>query len=647
MRLFHRLPGKLASKIDGILVVFFLFALTMIGMTLYVGRQLEGGAAAINEAGALRMRTYRLGYLLEQAMLYPELRPHLTNEARTTIEEFTAAIALIDNGDPERPLFLPREKIVRDQMSMLKQHWQERFEPLLRSTLMEVDKQASATALRRKMEGIDSEVRSFVPQINALVLQIENSNAQHTALMWTFQNALVGFALFGTLLLIYLFRRLVIDPVEQLQQGMERMAHADFGVRLPVSRSDEFGELATGFNRMADHLQDLYATLEQRVQQKTRDLAIRARELGLLYEVAAHLTEPAELAYLAQGVLERVRELVGASGWAVRLIDEKNGSLSFVVAKDVPEDLLQAEAQLPLGVCLCGRAAEKEQAFAGCPRPDNEDGLLLNCYREGFQAVAAIPLLAKNRGLGIFNLFFATPRTLEENEIRLLEAVGRHLGVAIENLQLAEREKEMAVSEERNLLAQELHDSIAQNLAFLNIQTQMLDASLRDGDIETAREELARIREGIQESYDNVRELLVHFRIRIEHSDLVEAIESAAQKFEGQTGIVTRVELHDEIPSLSPTTILQLLHIVQEALSNVRKHAQASQVMISLSARDGELAIYICDNGVGFTLRQDFESATGHVGIGIMRERAHRIGARCTIASTPGEGTSVRLVLPI
>ncbi|WP_126444322.1 type IV pili methyl-accepting chemotaxis transducer N-terminal domain-containing protein [Sulfuricystis multivorans] len=646
MRLIHRLPGSLAAKIDGILVVFFLFALTMIGLTLYVGRQLEGGAAAINEAGALRMRTYRIGYLIEQSLLLPGKRRELLQEAETTMREFGAAIDLIDVGDTERPLFLPRETAVREQMERLKQHWRFHFEPLLQEAFTHITDAPQSIQARNVLHRIDDEIRNFVPEINQLVLQIEKSNAHHTDLMWSFQNALVGFALAGTLLLLYLFRMLIIEPVERLRQGMESMAQADFSTRLPIDRHDEFGDLALGFNHMADHLQELYSTLEKRVKQKTHDLAVRARELGLLYEVTASLSEPAELGQLARGVLERVRDLFEAHAWAVRLIDEKNGSLSFVAVSNLPEELLISEKCLPVGVCLCGNAAATERPFAGCPRPDGDPRLLLNCYREGFQSVVAIPVRAKNRVLGIFNLFFSTPRKFEEGEIRLLETVGRHLGVAIENLQLAEREKEMAVSEERNLLAQELHDSIAQGLAFLNIQAQMLEASLRQGDVTSARAELVRIREGIQESYDNVRELLVHFRIRIEHTDLVEAIENAAQKFEGQTGIAVYVERSGEAPAVQPTTLLQILHIVQEALSNVRKHAQARRVTISLVNSVDALMIEIADDGTGFALAANPEKSTDHVGIGIMRDRARRIGALCQIESRPNAGTCVRLVLP-
>jgi two-component system nitrate/nitrite sensor histidine kinase NarX len=221
--------------------------------------------------------------------------------------------------------------------------------------------------------------------------------------------------------------------------------------------------------------------------------------------------------------------------------------------------------------------------------------------------------------------------------------VGQHLGVAIENQRLIAREKEMAVSEERNLLAQELHDSIAQSLAFLNIQIQLLRNDLQKGEVTTALQGLEQIREGVQESYDDVRELLVHFRTRVGNADLETAVRSALEKFEGQTGIRACFSHRGSVPSLSPEHVLQAMHIVQESLSNVRKHAKASRVDVELAC-DGECMLQISDNGVGFDSGRN--AGDTHVGLSIMRERAHRIGAELVLESGPGRGTRVRLALP-
>ncbi|MBI4986313.1 MAG: HAMP domain-containing protein [Rhodocyclales bacterium] len=482
--------------------------------------------------------------------------------------------------------------------------------------------------------------------VNELVLLVEQSNARHTRLMYVFQNALVAFSLLGAIFLIYLFHSLVIRPVDSLRTGIERMAAADFGVRLPVATQDEFGELASGFNHMADHLQDFYATLEQRVADKTHSVEEKNRELALLYEITAYLAEPATLEAVCKGVLLRLCDLLAADGGVVRLVNAATRELEIVVSSNMSECFLRAEARLPMGSCLCGGAAAQGAAVAqDLTAPPSSVELLANCIEDGYAAMAAIPIRSKHQVFGIVTLFFRIPRVLDADELRLLEAIGQHLAVTIENLRLVLREKEMAVSEERNLLAQELHDSIAQALAFLNIQAQMLQASLRSGDLAEAAEELSRMREAIQESYDNVRELLVHFRIKVNHADLDDAVRSALEKFEGQTDIRTSLRKIGDAVAPAATSTIQVLHIIQEALSNVRKHAAASAVDVEMRG-GAEFAIAVRDNGKGFDPTQVTEDGGSHVGIGIMRERAHRIGARLQLDAAPGRGTCVTLILP-
>jgi two-component system nitrate/nitrite sensor histidine kinase NarX len=272
--------------------------------------------------------------------------------------------------------------------------------------------------------------------------------------------------------------------------------------------------------------------------------------------------------------------------------------------------------------------------------------VLYKCQKLGYRTVSVFTIQAKRQLLGVFNLYFKEPREFSAAERQMLEALGQHLGVAIENQRLVSRDKELAVTEERNLLAQELHDSIAQSLAFLNLEAQMLDESLAQGNIDGARQELAQIREGIQESYDDVRELLVHFRTRLQQADLETAIRVALQRFEGQTGIRTRFEMSGTTVSLAAEIQPQVLHIVQEALSNARKHARATEVVVEVM-RDGGYVFRVCDNGRGFDPATLAEQGDTHVGLRIMRERAHRIGGRLAIRSRPEAGTEVTLTLPI
>lgn len=633
------IPGKLGTKINAILLLFFVVALTTIIATLYVGRQLEGGAGAINEAGAQRMRVYRMVYLLEHSVRDASNAAAQVDEARSVYHAFEDALALLERGDAERPLFVPREAEVREGLAHIRSQWSQQLGPLLVQALG-----APTSAQRTQvLQQLNTHVRTFVGTINDLVLRIEKSNARYTDWMWMYQNALVALAMAGTLFLILVFHVLVIAPVAQLRMGMASMAAADFGARLPVDTTDEFGDLAKGFNTMADHLSDLYATLEQRVVGKTRDIEGRNRELGVLYDIAAYLAEPAELSTVCRGVLGKLSNLLGAESGAVRLVNNQTQELDMIASVNLSERFLSCETKLGLGTCLCGEGAVKGESVVNFV--PHRQGLLPHCYREGLNSMVAIPIKKRNHNFGQFNLFFVGQRLLTQDEVKLLEAVGRHLAVSIENRRLATRETEMAVSEERNLLAQELHDSIAQSLAFLNIQAQMLQGSLQSGQTPQALEELGRMREGIQESYDNVRELLVHFRIQVEHADLEEAVRSALDKFESHTGIRTRFVKEGSGSISEASRILQILHILQEALSNVRKHAQASSVEVIMRCDGKELHIEVHDNGKGFVPGDVVEEGGSHVGIGIMRARAKRIGATVDLRAQSGKGTCVTLDL--
>ncbi len=627
---------KLQEKITGLLAFYFLVAMVAISSTLYVSWRLEGGAAAINDAGSERMRSYRIAFMLAQQVQYPSVE--LRHDIETEVAQFDKVLLELDRGDPQRPLSLPKDDEVRVQMGKFKQSWQADIKPRI-ERILNISQQAEQEKMLAEYRFA---LKNFVNSVNDLVAMIERSNAHATTLLRSIQIGLTILALAGTVLLMSLFSLMVVRPVNSLREGIQRMGKADFGVRLEVSSRDEFGELAEGFNQMADKLQDLYATLEQRVEEKSHSIEVKNRELAALYDVAAFLNSSTATEPLCDIVLDKLSTLIGAHDGVIRLVDTKGEKMQIVASRGVSKSFLAKETCLAVGDCLCGEVASDGIAVSSnfstlLTRPQ-----LYMCKRDGFQAVVAVPIRSKQQVMGILNLFFETPRILPPSEIRLLESVGQHLGVAIENQRLVAREKEMAVSEERNLLAQELHDSIAQSLAFLNIQIQLLHNDLQEGEITIAMQSLEQIRKGVQESYDDVRELLVHFRTRVGSADMETAVRSALEKFEGQTGICATFSHRGAVPDLPPEHVLQAMHIVHESLSNVRKHAKASRVDVELVC-EGECVLYISDNGIGFDTAYD--AGNTHVGLSIMRERAYRIGAKLALESKAGHGTRVRLAL--
>lgn len=635
-------PGKLSRKIVGMLVVFFAVATAAIGLTLLISWQLEGVAAAINDAGSQRMRTYRMGHLMARGLESKAQEASVTQILGEEMGRFDKVMRDLQLGDPVRPLSSPRNEDVQHQLHEVKTAWQGRIQPLVARYL------AGGFAERESaLDHFDAELEPFVSNINELVLVMERSYTFDTNLLRTVQAALVLLAVFGTVVLIRFFVRLVIRPVSELHAGMQRMTGDDLTVRLPVTTDDELGGLARGFNQMAEHLQSAYGTLEERVEAETRRLAQRNHELSILYSVTAFLSEPAPQEALCEGFLDRLTSALGADAGAVRLYQQASDSLYLVTGQGLSEEFIEREAEMNCADCLCGNVFQSgvPTAFATVAPPPGMK--LRTCIREGFATATAFSILCDKQKLGVYNLYFRRPQALSEQQMHLLETLGHHLGVAIENQRLKSREKELAVSEERNLLAQELHDSIAQGLAFLNIQVQLLQDSLRKGNTEEAMQTAGQLREGVQESYDDVRELLVHFRTRVHQSDLDTAINAALEKFEGQTGIKTAFERTGNGAPLVPTDEIQIMHIVQESLSNIRKHAGASHVSVVVNRSLGTIRVAIEDDGRGFDPETDPNCLSDrHVGLKIMRERAHRIGGECRISSKPGQGACVTMILP-
>ncbi|MFK3741473.1 type IV pili methyl-accepting chemotaxis transducer N-terminal domain-containing protein [Massilia sp. TN1-12] len=634
------IPGhlRLSTRIAGALVGFLLLALAAIGATLWLSWQLEGAAAAINETGSLRKQEYRLAMLLGRAVHTPGAG--FDGAAREQVASIDRTLALVAKGDPQRPLGLPPTRAVRAGFDAVAAGWNGRIRPRALQVL-QAPGDARVALLRRFL----AEVDAYVGDIDAVVRLIERDNEVRTFWLRSSQLALMALAMGGTVALVYLMFSLIVRPVERLHAGMRSMADTDLGVRLEVDSGDEFGQLAAGFNRMADRLERLYGSLEDKVREKTAALELQNRELALLYDSAAFLQRRQTLEPMCDGFIDRIVEYFHADAGSVRLVEAGQEKVHLVVQRGLSDAMAEAERCMPLGECLCGAAARDRQPVVHWLRTLPSQGQS-RCSLEGYATVSAFQVFAQDQHLGVFSLHFRAERQFTEQEQALLETLGRLLGTAIENMRLGAREREMAISEERNMVARGLHDSIAQGLNFLNLQVQMLEESLRQGAHREAADIVPLLRAGVKESYEDVRELLQNFRSRLEEDDLNSALRKAVRKFRDQTGVDASFAAEGAGGLPFPREEqLQILFIVQEALSNIRKHAHAGEVQVRV--RDAQdFSLSISDNGSGFDATAVSAAGDSHVGLHIMRERARHIKADLDIDSRPGHGTTVCLQVP-
>jgi two-component system nitrate/nitrite sensor histidine kinase NarX len=314
----------------------------------------------------------------------------------------------------------------------------------------------------------------------------------------------------------------------------------------------------------------------------------------------------------------------------------------MLASEGLPEAMAQEEQCVHAGDCHCG-ITEAEPRLRVIAIHSAAAPKLAHCARAGYATLVSVPVKIHARLMGEVDLFFHSQLELSAPERSLLEALASHLAGAMENLRLNALELEAAVSQERTLLARELHDSIAQSLAFLKIQVQLMRDALAGGEAAQVQQVLGEIDLGVRECYGDVRELLLHFRTRANSEDIEPALITTLRKFEHQSGLKARLEMQGHGLPLSPELQVQVLHIVQEALSNVRKHARASQVWLDVQQQP-QWRFEVRDDGFGFAHEPGRLDET-HVGLRIMQERAERIGAHVEVLSTPQRGTSVVLTL--
>ena len=616
-----RQNSSLSSKLIRIGTSLLVGALASIGLTLWVTWQLEGGAAAVNEAGRMRMQTWRLSSAVQAE--------RSSHDVQGLVRQFDESLELLRIGDPARPLFVPWDDSVRAQFATVEAIWQHQRGNWIHQPPLTPQQSIDAAS-------------EFVDAIDRFVMVIEQQLSRFTAILNLFQFVMMALAIGSAVVMLYTGYLYVINPLANLREGLRQVEAGDFGTRVEVDTQDEFGQVAAGFNVMATRLQSLYDGLEAQVEAKTRRIESQRARIETLYDVSAFLASANTIDELSKGFAQRVRVVMKADAVAIRWSDEANQRYLMLASDCFPQDMVEEERSLLAGACACGNLAPDARTRV-IPILSHEAAPMRNCIRAGYESLVSVPIRLQQRMIGEIDLFFRTTVALNNDEVELLDALASHLASALEGLRAAALEREAAVGEERGLLARELHDSIAQSLAFLKIQVQLLRSATQREQPAQVQMALDELDTGLRESISDVRELLVHFRTRTNTENVEQALQETLQKFKHQTGLPTLLQVHGEGLPLPADVQVQVLHVLQEALSNVRKHAGATHVSLEVNKGD-RWSFVVRDNGVGFDAASN--RGESHVGIKIMRERAGQVGAEVAVESAPGEGTAVRLTLP-
>jgi signal transduction histidine kinase len=215
------------------------------------------------------------------------------------------------------------------------------------------------------------------------------------------------------------------------------------------------------------------------------------------------------------------------------------------------------------------------------------------------------------------------------------------------NLNIRRRIEREAIIEERRRIAREIHDGVAQSLGYLNLKTKIASDMVSDNNPVKAMTELNDIRKIVQDTYEDIRESIDQLSTEIKNLPMIPTLANYIRDFGNNNGIKIDFISPRPFPELSPVAELQLLRIAQEALTNVRRHALATDVEVRLENNRESVDLIVKDDGQGFSLTDLEESPPGYHGLNIIKERAESLGGSLNISTAPGEGTALMVSLPL
>jgi two-component system, NarL family, sensor kinase len=383
--------------------------------------------------------------------------------------------------------------------------------------------------------------------------------------------------------------------------------------------------------------------------ERRENLERRNHELSVLNAIARELNRSVDLGEALEFTLSQVAELLGLrTGW-IWLVDDPSSGYYLAAAQNLPPALADDPRRMDgSGYCYCLDTYKKGD-LGGAANVN-----VLTCSRlkglvdgtGGLRYHASIPRYAQDKKLGVMNLASPGWRSLSPEDLQLLYTVGDLLSIAVERARLFARSARLGAVEERNRLAREIHDTLAQSLTATTLQLESADALLDAGSSpEKAREPLLRALSLTQSNLEEARRSVLDLRAApLEGRSLSRALRVLVERWEAETGTAARYRAINGGRPLPPRVEVALYRICQEALTNVARHAEAGRADVQLVATPGQIRLVVEDDGRGFDVSNMPEDRHGLVG---MNERAKMLGGRLEIWSNPGAGTRIEATVPL
>lgn len=593
--------------------------LTVIGMasSIIIAGITQGSAATINQTGTLRMQSFKIASQILLAQNQNTTNNWKAVETGMSVFEHTLYspnLLGISVSKANATTAISYQTIASD--------WQTQLKPKLQSIIRQ-SHLSQHQPLQKDIELLD-DINSFVAKIDGLVHLLTRQAENRITLL----SSILGISLFLIVIVVtvtmYVVYTDVLIPLRELLTCTENFGRGDLGVRALHRSDDELGRLGEAFNSMAEEISRLYHNLEDRVAEKTADLARSNRSLELLYHSITRIYDApiAQNTYVT--LLHDLEQVLGVGHGATCLI-ENDSSKAVILASTLKTR--EGDSNL----CKLSNCEECLQS---------ETLNVRRIGKHGEKQIVSIPLQDMERRYGVLQMEIPHDKRLEDWQMQLLEALSRHIGIAIGTAHRAEQSRRLSLLEERGVIARELHDSLAQSLSYMKIQVSRLQAVLAQHNIaEDANTILAELREGLNGAYRELRELLTTFRLKIEGNGLVPTLEKTVTEFAARGNIPISIAARLAGCQLSANEEIHIMQIVREALANVIHHARAAHASVIIEQEpDDMVSVIIDDDGIGIGSKQ---SETHHYGMTIMQERARTLGGSFHIQTRATGGTRI------
>jgi len=573
-------PLTLVNQLVLIMLLSTVTGIAGMAISGWLVQGVQGSAHAINKAGSLRMQSYRL---LAAIPLRKDEDYLLTEMEQTAFSDELAQAAARDKQ--------------QTQLRALQNYWRNEVVPAIKGA--------------QKPDDVAATIALFVSRIDNLVTAFE-SGTEHRIAQVVVLHRLMAL-LMGLLLLftaIWLRARL-LRPWQQLLQMARAVSQRDFTQRAHISGRNEMAILGEALNNMSGELAESYAVLEQRVQEKTAGLEQKNQILSFLWQANHRLHSRIPLCERLSPVLNGLQNLTLLHGIELRVYDrdDEENHQEFTCQSDASCD--------DKGCHLCPRGAAPEPASGGTALKWR----LADAHMQYGLLLATLP----------------TGRHLSHDQQQLVDTLVEQITATLALDRHQDRQQQMMVMEERATIARELHDSIAQSLSCMKMQVSCLQMQ-GDALPQSSQQLLGQIRNELNTSWAQLRELLTTFRLQLTEAGLRPALESSCQEYSERLGFTVKLD-YQLPPRLVPShQAIHLLQIAREALSNVLKHADATAVSVAVKQQENRVILRISDNGCGIPVNAE---RTNHYGLIIMRDRAQSLRGDCQVRPGESGGTEV------